>query len=158
MAPFQNRPVNASSAVAVNYERHNQDALFALTKASFALFPFRAEKMEYFRFWRVYLSGVEVSDLQEWERGLSTSRLPIAIRRVAFRILTTRRRTCLSFFDLPRKDSSLVLGLYISCAVGFSPIERPGNKQTTHWYSYLVRVYGYSLVPVRVLFCPVSHG
>jgi len=31
------------------------------------------------------------------------------------------------------------------------------NKRTTHWYSYLVRAYGYSLMPVRVLFC-VSHG
>ncbi len=102
--------------------------------------------MEYFRFWRIYLWGVEVSDLQEWERGLSTSRLPIAIRRVSF------------YLAFPRKDSTLVLGLCVSCAVGFSPIEHPGNKRTTHWYSYLVRAYGYSLMPVRVLFCPVSHG
>jgi len=71
---------------ATNYKHHNQDALFALTKAPFALFPFRAEKMEYFRFWRIYLSGVEVSDLQEWERDLSTSRLHIAIQRVSFRM------------------------------------------------------------------------
>src|SRR5260370_40911269 len=62
------------------------------------------------------------------------------------------------YLAFPRKDSTLVLGLYVSCAVGFSPIEHPGNKRTTHWYSYLVRAYGYSLMPVRVLFCPVSHG
>src|SRR5690348_11645504 len=118
--------------------------------------------MEYFRFWRIYLSGVEVSDLQEWERGLSTSRLPIAIRRVLFRI---RVCCCLLVEELvspylafPRKDSRLVSGLYVSRAVGFSPIEHPGNKRTTHWYSYLVRAYGYALMPVRVLFCPVSHG
>jgi hypothetical protein len=114
--------------------------------------------MEYFRFWRIYLSGVVVSDLPEWERGLSTSRLPIAIRRVSF-----RRRVCCRllveklvshYLAFPRKDSTLVLGLYVSCAVGFSPIEHPGNKRTTHWYSYLVRAYGYSLMPVRVLFAP----
>ena len=53
----------------------------------------------------------------------------------------------------PRKDSTRVLGLYVSCTVGFSPIEHPGNKRTTHWYSYLVRADGYSLMPVKALFC-----
>jgi hypothetical protein len=69
--------------------------------------------MEYFRFWRIYLSGVVVSDLPQWERGLSTSRLPIAIRRVSFRIrvvlLTTRRRTCLALFGLPAKGLNTCL-------------------------------------------------
>jgi integrase/recombinase XerD len=36
--------------------------------------------------------------------------------------------------------------------------EHPGNKRRTHWYSYLVRAYGYSLRPVKALFCRVSHG
>ena len=58
------------------------------------------------------------------------------------------------FLTFLRKDSTLVLSLYASCAVGFPPLEHPGNKRTTHWYSYLVRVYGYSLRPVTTLFAP----
>jgi len=57
--------------------------------------------MEYFRFWRIYLSGVEVSDLQERERELSTSRLHIAVRRVAFRIRASKN---LSLVIWPSRD------------------------------------------------------
>jgi len=64
----------------------------------------------------------------------------------------------LIFLTFPRKDSTLVLGLYVSCAVGFPPLEHPGNKRAMHWYLYLVRAYGCSLRPVTALFCPVLRG
>ena len=45
----------------------------------------------------------------------------------------------------------------LPCAVGCPPIEQPGNKRTTVWYSYLVRAHVFAQACYGAV-CPYRVG